>query len=152
MEELAARIKELDANDTEYEEYLKYKTEGISNKRLREELDNREWGHHKEHSMFEAIQCRLCEKVNELTKLAEEGKPLPVWKTKFDHFSCPEVKDFDSKGQYVLESKMYKGDWDFTDYYAEAVIHFLDKGDDADRHKIYKHARYIEDKRMRDEL
>ena len=67
-EMLAHFLLELDKNDTEYNEYLKFKQIGVTNKRLLEHFNARQWtvdGEGQGGNSIEGFECFLCDKLHQ---------------------------------------------------------------------------------------
>ncbi|ESP01433.1 hypothetical protein LOTGIDRAFT_83439, partial [Lottia gigantea] len=62
--DIGLKLRKLDTNDDEYQKYLDYKENGISNPKLLEFLKMREWGSGTKHwSLFGAFTCFLCNQL-----------------------------------------------------------------------------------------
>jgi len=98
--ELAAHIKKINSNDSEYGSYLQHKkvfnrgNSLIRNKNLVDMVAKRRWGvsrkQQREFGTFVAkFQCHVCEKVARNVKFTNIGfRPLP-YDANADHFGCP---------------------------------------------------------------
>ena len=95
--ELAEYLLFLDGNDTEYEKYLEFKNTRVSNPRLLQHMEEREWivdGRYEEYqegkvNFIDGFQCFVCNEVHRRMKLAAEGKELPTVTANRDHYHCP---------------------------------------------------------------
>lgn len=89
--DLATFIKKLDEDDLEYESYLKYKTEGISNQYLINILKNREWSSKNTPGYpdrIESYECYICDRVTEfLSNKRKKYLSKPKFANK-SHFGC----------------------------------------------------------------
>ncbi|CAH1795240.1 unnamed protein product [Owenia fusiformis] len=96
--DLAEFIKKLDSDDAAYETYLEYKTKGITNQYMKNDVKNRKWEKFgaNEKSMFSSFECHVCDKLVE--RMAEEAEhkedpSYPAPKPHFaesSHLSCPQ--------------------------------------------------------------
>ncbi|XP_047130813.1 alpha-(1,3)-fucosyltransferase 11 isoform X2 [Hydra vulgaris] len=93
--ELAEYLKQLDANDEKYNEYLKHRYTGkFSNPKLHESLKLQKWSLPEE-QMFTGFSCHVCDSLNKrnefLKKHLENPKNpiLPPQIAKFEHMGCP---------------------------------------------------------------
>ena len=96
VKDLADFTKMLDRDDNLYEEYLLYKTEGISNNVLVEHLRSRTWGALNKGHFIEQFECHLCQKIRERLKAekAHETDPqfalVPPRSADSSHMGCPQ--------------------------------------------------------------
>lgn len=105
---LAEFLKELDKNDTEYEQYLKYKKAGVTNKQLLQDLSSREWvvdGEGEGGNFIDGFECFLCDKLHERKRLwgdkASEQHPIVA---NTSHYHClPPVPAVRGESQSVEE-------------------------------------------------
>ena len=76
--ELAKYLIYLDDNDDEYEKYLTYKKQGVTNERLLEDMKNRNYDINymtaTKPDMVEGFQCYICDRLHERIKLKEHLK------------------------------------------------------------------------------
>ncbi|ESO85826.1 hypothetical protein LOTGIDRAFT_195769 [Lottia gigantea] len=97
-EQLAEFIQYLDENDEEYEKYLTFKKDGITNKNLQEHLNKRKWQVSRAGNMefFPAFECYLCDKVTERYENEKEHnlnpdvELLPPKMANASHLGCPQ--------------------------------------------------------------
>lgn len=102
--ELAAYLKYLDQNDEEYNKYLRWKDTGVTNKFLRDEMEQRTWSITEtwragRTNFIEDFECFVCERVHENLKLVERGKPEVKYIANISHLECPKPKSFFSESQ-----------------------------------------------------
>ena len=84
--DLAEYLKFLDGNDAEYEKYLAWKTEGVTNKQLLADYNSREWFIENEGlSFIDGFQCYVCDQLH-LRRRQNIKTPLIADKT---HYDCP---------------------------------------------------------------
>ncbi|XP_032241043.1 alpha-(1,3)-fucosyltransferase 11 isoform X2 [Nematostella vectensis] len=120
--ELAKFIKDLDANDQEYEKYLEYKQSGkITNKFLLNALETRPWrilGDWDKvnfgHRMYAGFECHVCDRIHERQEALrahqlnpEKIPPPPLRVAKAEHLACPEPKMSIEKKKGVNKSVNY---------------------------------------------
>ena len=128
-EELAAHLKYLDQNDDVYNKYLQWKTTGVANKYLRDELEQRTWSIKDtwkpgQSNFIEEFECFVCERVHENLKLTIRGKQPIQYIANKSHLECPEPKTFFNKRFMNLDwLNTYHG----LDADAETLRYFADK-------------------------
>ena len=84
--DLADYLKYLDQNDAEYEKYLAWKSEGVTNKRLLESFHAREWFIDNEGPDFiDGFQCYVCDQLH-LRRKQEKNTPIIADRS---HYDCP---------------------------------------------------------------
>lgn len=87
--ELADFIKKLDEDDLEYESYLNFKTEGISNHLLQDAMTKRNWrvntpGYP---DMIQSYECYVCDEVTKYSTLKKAKITEPKYANR-SHFGC----------------------------------------------------------------
>jgi len=89
--ELAEYIRYLDENPKEYEKLLKYKSTGITNDKLKRELENREWGVDTIRKMnyITGFECHVCDQIHRNRKLVKDGKEPIQHVATVEHYGCP---------------------------------------------------------------
>ena len=89
--ELADFLLSLDKDDKEYEEYLKWKKEGITNQRLLQDLKERPWSFDdapgKYHSFVDAFECKVCDYAYEVQRKRKRGEKVTRMASRAD-FNC----------------------------------------------------------------
>ena len=87
--DLADHLKFLDHNDAEYEKYLAWKSEGVTNKRLLEHYHSREWDIDNEGlSFIDGFQCYVCDQLH----LRRRHKKNTSLISDRSHYDCPMVE------------------------------------------------------------
>ena len=90
--ELADYLLFLDKHDEEYEKYLKFKENGVTNSLLLDHMKKREWrvDYHDEGIDFiDGFECFVCNEIHKRLKLASEGKDVPDIMANKKHYDCP---------------------------------------------------------------
>jgi alpha-1,3-fucosyltransferase 10 len=112
---LAAYLHELNANDTEYDKYLRYKRpNGVKNQVLLEMMNSRLWGINNDRtrmSHIDAFECLVCKRLNENQERTKLGKETIKYHATREHYGCPLPYTFSDKGVLLDESKRGAGDW-----------------------------------------
>ena len=133
--DLADYLIMLDQNDDKYNRYLEFKRTGITNQRLLESYNSREWSVDDDNQLnfIDGFQCYVCD---ELHKRRSQLSPEPLIAT-HDHCNCltpePILKD---TGETVEErmTKMSEEARDEMEYWrgvancAEEFSHVLERG------------------------
>ena len=92
--ELAEFLLSLDKDDEKYEEYLKWKKEGITNPRLLNELKERPWSQSK--LFTDAWECSVCDRVYEQQQKKKMGeRVLNKMASKVDYNCHPPARALD---------------------------------------------------------
>lgn len=100
--ELADHLNELNANDTAYEDYLKYKREGgVKNKLLLKMMMSK---HTREEDEEKEFECMVCERVAETVERRGENKSMIRWQARKSHFDCAAPYTFSNEGVPLLDS------------------------------------------------
>ena len=88
--DLASYIQWLDSHDGEYLKYLEFKEQGITNKRLVQAMESRDWGDglDKTNSVT-GFECFVCDRVHENLKREAKGLPRKRHVAIQDHYGCP---------------------------------------------------------------
>ena len=88
--QLADYLLFLDKNDKEYEKFMKYKTEGIGNKRLHKAAESRPYAVNEAEgkNVVEAFECHVCDKILERKELLAEGKQPEPLVADTSHIDC----------------------------------------------------------------
>lgn len=98
-EKLADFLYKLDQDDAAYEAYLAYKTQGITNEFLLEQMMHRGWksaAHPEFRDMIAGYECFLCDRLTErldTEQIHEENSNFPLQPPHFariDHLQCPQ--------------------------------------------------------------
>ena len=118
-EALAKHIKHLDANPAEYDKLLQFKTTNFttSNKKLKETLENRQWGINtiRKMNFVTGFECHVCDQIHRnRIRVSEEGKPPLQHRATLEHYGCPKPTRFpfpDLKGAESWERSNWK--WDY---------------------------------------
>lgn len=127
--ELAQYLQFLDQNDAEYNKYLKWKTTGVTNQYLRNEIEQRTWSITEtwkpgKTNFIEEFECFVCERVHENLKLTSRGKPEVKYIADKSHLECPAPKPFFSSS---FRSMDWVNEYRFLDDEAEVLRYFTDK-------------------------
>ena len=103
--DLANYLKFLDKNDAEYDKYLSWKSEGVTNKRLLEDLNAREWFIDNEGPDFiDGFQCYVCDQLHLRKK---QGEKTPII-ADTSHYDCPLAEPALKHTGDTLEERMSK--------------------------------------------
>ena len=93
--ELGEYLKSLDANDEEYEKYLGYKKDGITNKQLLEHMQHRDY-HVKGNTkpdLVDGFECAVCNKIYERKESGDNFKPVLADHSHYDcQYPRPSIK------------------------------------------------------------
>ncbi|XP_077999691.1 GDP-fucose protein O-fucosyltransferase 3-like [Glandiceps talaboti] len=124
--ELAERIKYLDANDEEYDKFLQYKRDGISNEKLLAEMQSRNWGvnDYKQMNFIDAFECFVCNRVHKNIKALSEGKESEKFIASAEHYDCPRPFYFNSDNPNN-NINLYMQLFDQSKYEARSLHHFV---------------------------
>ncbi|XP_067671205.1 alpha-(1,3)-fucosyltransferase 11-like [Haliotis asinina] len=119
-EELAAFIKAVDADDTEYEKYLSFKKTGITNQFLLKHMKERQW-HVNENGGFDyfrGFECLVCKRIHERLNFEKDQEdepdiPLPSPRiAKYSHLGCPQpYPSIGHPGDIPKNDIWHKSDW-----------------------------------------
>ena len=102
---LAEYLKFLDGNDAEYEKYLAWKTEGVTNKRLLADYNSREWFIENDGlSFIDGFQCYVCDQLH-LRRRKNIKAPLIADKS---HYDCPMAEPALKHTGHTLRERMAK--------------------------------------------
>lgn len=88
--ELAEFLIKLDQNEEEYNKYLAYKTEGVTNKFLLQEFHKREWVVDNEEgtNFIDGFECFVCRKLHERKQKSSNNRIV----ANLSHYDCPSPK------------------------------------------------------------
>ena len=94
--ELADYIKFLDNNDEEYNKYLRYKETGITNQKLNDTLNKRQWGIDTMYKMnyVTGFECHVCDQIHRNRKLVAKGEKPIIHTANINHYGCPKPKNY----------------------------------------------------------
>ena len=114
--ELAEFLLSLDKDDKKYEEYLKWKKEGITNQRLLKHLKERPWGDEIMINYIDLYECQACDLVHQMMEAKEKGETVSrVANNK--HYKClPVVPAFGNeqdREDILKMKKQYDDDLSF---------------------------------------
>ncbi|KAL5486659.1 hypothetical protein EMCRGX_G019169 [Ephydatia muelleri] len=96
--DLAEYLLYLDQNDEEYERYLEFKKNGITNKRLLDHMTNRGWfvslvfdinNPPKSPDFITGFECFVCNTLHKRSLQTKEGPPPPMIVANHQHYNCP---------------------------------------------------------------
>lgn len=91
-EALAKFLLELDKNDTEYNKYLSFKKNGVTNKLLLDTFNSREWavdGEGEGGNFIEGFECFICNTLYERRNLTKKGMRGYFSIANSSHYDCP---------------------------------------------------------------
>ena len=88
--ELAEFLLSLDKDDEKYEEYLKWKKDGITNQYLLKHIKERPWGDDKMINYIDRFECAACDKVFEMKEAEENSQPFSLV-ADHSHYNCMSV-------------------------------------------------------------
>ena len=139
-EELSKYLIHLDNNDDEYEQYLSYKKNGVTNERLLDHMKKRPFATSYENmqkpDMIDGFQCFVCDKMHERRARIENGETLlPVIADKSHYFSYPpgpaiDISLFPDKKSYPSYDSLR--DWMFfykcAEHEAKAIKTAISEG------------------------
>ena len=97
MRDIVELIRFLDENDSEYEGYLKFKTEGVTNEYLKQILHERPWSIGNDYTkpnLVDAFECVVCRRIHNNIQLREQGQQELKYSANTDHYGCPKPKRF----------------------------------------------------------
>ena len=130
IKQLADYIRQVDANDTMYMEYLQFKDRPLQNEYLQNLLNQRDWNpkhckhsgktHHLYHSIFEGFECYLCHLAHRAQIEKKLGFEATIRRANASHYGCPVPKRFDEEGKYNVYSDIWAEEWNYGKY--EAVV------------------------------
>ncbi|XP_033752113.1 alpha-(1,3)-fucosyltransferase 10-like [Pecten maximus] len=132
VQNLAQEIKLLDENDFMYDEFVSFKTDGISNKNLLQVLNDREWSvsgmdrSKKFYNHFSGFECFICRKIHENMLRESKMKSPVISVARKDHYGCPRPKSFNEQGKYVADNENYDSVYTYSRHMAMAFRHFYD--------------------------
>jgi alpha-1,3-fucosyltransferase 10 len=113
--QLAAYLHELNANDTEYNKYLRYKRpNGVNNRVLIDMMNSRQWGINNDRtrmSHIDAFECMVCKRLNENLERKKLGKEPFKYQATKEHYGCPPPYTFSDNGTLIDESKQGTSLW-----------------------------------------
>ena len=95
--ELAEYIKKLDADDSAYLEYLKFKRkDGVTNEGLRDHMEHRPWGTiETDFNFISGFECFVCDRLHRNIKRQKLGLPVLKHVARQNHIGCPRPVLFD---------------------------------------------------------
>lgn len=103
--DLADYLKFLDGNDAEYEKYLTWKMEGVTNKRLLADYNSREWFIENDGlSFIDGFQCYVCDQLH-IRRRQNIKSPLIADKS---HYDCPMAEPALKHTGHTLQERMSK--------------------------------------------
>ncbi|XP_078718196.1 GDP-fucose protein O-fucosyltransferase 4 [Lampetra fluviatilis] len=124
--DLAQFLLRLDANDTEYLEYLKFKEpDGITNGFLASTMEAREWGVNdlSKPNYLNGFECYVCNAVNEHGRAVRAHRAAPQAhaaprprSAKNDHLGCPEPRPGYGSLDGIPEVDLWREQW-LADYW-----------------------------------
>ena len=119
-EKLAAYLKQLASDDTEYDKYLEYKRTGVSNKFLIKTMEEREWGvnDYQRLNFISGFECFICNRIHANTKADNKRRYV----ASAEHYNCPMPKPY--KNAFFASNKWYVDSWKSAVYQAR-VLHDL---------------------------
>ena len=85
---LAEYLKYLDRNDSEYEKYLQYKKNGVTNERLLKHMKERDYYIHNapgKRDMVDGFECTVCNTIHERKSIGRRPEPLIANQS---HYNC----------------------------------------------------------------
>jgi len=105
---LAEFVLKLNENDTDYEEYLTFKTEtGVTNSFLKKLMATRMWGINNDPekgNYIDGIECLVCERLHENLELKKAGRPTVRHQANKEHYGCPLENTFSESGVLIDDS------------------------------------------------
>lgn len=106
--DLAARLHELNANDTAYDEYLRFKRPGgVKSRLLRDmitKMSKKQSSSNTTSEFVERFECFVCERVSETVARRRENKSRRAWQARRSHFECAAPFTFTSEGAPIFNS------------------------------------------------
>ena len=91
-QQLAEYLLFLDRNDTEYEKFLKFKSEGIKNKRLLHAVESRPYSVNeldgKKKNAIEGFECHVCDVIWDRKQRIEKGEEPVAMVANISHLNC----------------------------------------------------------------
>lgn len=95
-EHLAQYLLHLNDNPEEYNSYLEYKKEGITNTRLLEHMKHRGWAledpTNRMPNFIQAFECHVCDNIHKREQALREGKQVKPVIADTSHYSCPSLR------------------------------------------------------------
>ena len=106
--DLANYLTHLANNETEYNKYLSFKSNGVTNKKLLERMKTRKWGINDFYKMsfITGFECFICDRIHRNKKLMREGKDPTIHIANSSHYGCPRPVT------YAFESPPNTEDWE----------------------------------------
>jgi len=113
-EELAKYIKYVDETPDEYNSYLSYKKTGIENKKLKTDLDTRQWAVNSMYRMsfITGFECHVCDRVHKNRKMNNSLR----YQGSLEAYGCPKPTIYDyvsPKGTEDWERSVWS--WSYID-------------------------------------
>lgn len=115
--QLAEYIKSVDENDDEYNRFLQYKSDGITNSFLSERLQKRQWGVDTSMKMSFVVgfECHVCDQIHQNKKLVAAGSAPVGHRATFEHYGCPVPTKYDlpsPEGTHYWERDLWQFEYD----------------------------------------
>ena len=134
ISDIVELIRFLDQNDSEYEKYLKFKTEGVTNEYLKQILQQRPWSVGNDYTkphFVDAFECVVCRRTHNNIKLREQGQQELTYSANTDHYGCEKPKRFSDipPGNISrVEDDYWSTEWLAAKFEAIALKEILKKG------------------------
>lgn len=111
IEDLAQYLLYLNSSDEEYEKYLLFKSKGVKNEHLLNEMEDRTWAINDftKPNFVSSFECCVCERLHEQMQTSE-NEPIKHQAT-VDHYGCPKPTQFSDKPIGNLQQKEGDGNW-----------------------------------------
>ena len=138
-QKLGEYLKLLDANDEEYEKYLSYKTLGVSNKRLLNFMNERDYylQEPEKPNMVDGFECAVCDKIHQRKEESGEAKPQVADSSHLDcQYPRPLIKRQRSRDWFKDEIVGWRQIVSLEFYQSKAVADAIAKGGDLNDVKL----------------
>lgn len=106
--DLADYLNYLASNENEYNKYLSFKRNGITNDKLLKRLRTREWGVNdfSKMSFVTGFECFICDRIHKSRKVLRENGTKLQFVANMNHYGCPKPQ------LYKLQSPPGTEDWE----------------------------------------
>ena len=134
LQKLVDLIVHLNHDDHDYNQYLAYKVNGVTNQNLLDVMARREWGADNpvdKPNFVTATECFVCRRIHDNIRRAKAGQPTRTYIADVSHYGCPKPLAFRDAGVNDLErveSESIAYEWTRTRYEARALKEFWTRG------------------------
>ena len=145
IDDLVQFLQIVNKDDTLYNEYLAYKTTGVKNTKLQQEMRDREWGvsDWSRLNFIEGFECAVCNRLHENILREAEGRPALKRQAEWDHYGCPRPKRFSDSPYGSLErvdEDWWGQEYEETAQQARATLQLVRTGKNFDMDDILNRA------------